>query len=177
MQTDLWKITCEEHLYPGLWQRWFRSQCVALGWPPQDGFHLDGTGVQGLGKPCLTSRHHHATWRSRLGMASVCSTVTDSTERRSWEADSCQVGSGDWSRGSRIRSRIAARISTHRRATPNHAGKGDVGSASGPTSTTNARCQAISLPSLIDWRTGCCPILSRRRESAAAEGERGWMSC
>lgn len=49
MQTDLWKITCEEHLYPGLWQRWFRSQSVALGWPPQAGFHLDGSGVRTLG--------------------------------------------------------------------------------------------------------------------------------
>lgn len=49
MQTQLWKITCEEHLYPGLWQRWFRSQCVALGWPPQAGFHLNGTGVRSLG--------------------------------------------------------------------------------------------------------------------------------
>jgi len=49
MQTDLWKITCEEHLYPGLWQRWFRSQSVALGWPPQAGFHRDGSGVRTLG--------------------------------------------------------------------------------------------------------------------------------
>lgn len=49
MQTDLWKITCEEHLYPGLWQRWFRSQSVAVGWAPQSGYHLDGTGVRTLG--------------------------------------------------------------------------------------------------------------------------------
>lgn len=49
MRAELWKITCEEHLYPGLWQRWFRSQCVALGWPPQSGFHLDGSGVRTLG--------------------------------------------------------------------------------------------------------------------------------
>jgi len=49
MQTDLWKITCEEHLYPGLWQSWFRSQSVAIGWPPKAGFHLDGTGARTLG--------------------------------------------------------------------------------------------------------------------------------
>ena len=49
MRTDLWKITCEEHLYPGLWQSWFRSQSVALGWPPKAGFHLDGSGVRTLG--------------------------------------------------------------------------------------------------------------------------------
>jgi len=46
MQPDLWKIACEEHLYPGLWQRWFQSQSIALGWPPQAGFHLDGSGVR-----------------------------------------------------------------------------------------------------------------------------------
>jgi hypothetical protein len=49
MQIDLWKITCEEHLYPGLWQRWFRSQCVALGWAPQSGYHLDGSGLRSNG--------------------------------------------------------------------------------------------------------------------------------
>jgi hypothetical protein len=49
MRTDLWKITCEEHLYPGLWQRWFRSQCVALGWPPRAGYHLDGSGKKSFG--------------------------------------------------------------------------------------------------------------------------------
>jgi hypothetical protein len=49
MQTDLWKVTCEEHLYPGLWQRWFRSQCVAIGWPPNAGFRLDGSGRRSLG--------------------------------------------------------------------------------------------------------------------------------
>jgi hypothetical protein len=49
MQTDLWKITCEEHLYPGLWQRWFRSQCVSVGWPPGAGFHLEGSGKRSFG--------------------------------------------------------------------------------------------------------------------------------
>lgn len=44
MQTDLWKIACEEHRYPGLWQSWFRSQSVAIGRPPKAGFHLDGSG-------------------------------------------------------------------------------------------------------------------------------------
>jgi hypothetical protein len=44
-----WKITCEEHRYPGLWQRWFQSQSVAVGWPPQVSFHLDGSGRTSLG--------------------------------------------------------------------------------------------------------------------------------
>ena len=49
MPNELWKITCEEHRYPGLWQRWFRSQSVALGWAPVDGYHIDGSGVKSLG--------------------------------------------------------------------------------------------------------------------------------
>jgi hypothetical protein len=37
-----WKIYCEEDDYPGLWQRWFQEQCVAVGWPPGSGYHLVG---------------------------------------------------------------------------------------------------------------------------------------
>lgn len=42
MAPTIWKITCEERWYPGLWQRWFRAQSVAVGWPPQDGYRLHG---------------------------------------------------------------------------------------------------------------------------------------
>ena len=28
----LWKIACQEDVYPGMWQRWFKNQCVAVGW-------------------------------------------------------------------------------------------------------------------------------------------------
>jgi hypothetical protein len=38
----LWKVTCKEDRYPGIWQRWFKNQCVAVGWPPNDGYKLDG---------------------------------------------------------------------------------------------------------------------------------------
>jgi len=39
-----WKIYCEEDKYPGLWQRWFQEQCVAVGWAPGSGwgYHLVG---------------------------------------------------------------------------------------------------------------------------------------
>jgi len=49
MQPALWKVTCEEHRYPGLWHRWYRSQSVAVGWPPKAGYHLDGSGVRTSG--------------------------------------------------------------------------------------------------------------------------------
>lgn len=39
-----------EDKYPGLWQRWFRNQCVAVGWPPQDGYRIRG-GEQANGWP------------------------------------------------------------------------------------------------------------------------------
>ncbi|NUM46039.1 MAG: DUF91 domain-containing protein [Anaerolineales bacterium] len=34
--TTLWKIFCEENRYPGLWQHWYKNQCVAIGWPPPE---------------------------------------------------------------------------------------------------------------------------------------------
>lgn len=37
-----WKIFCEETKYPGLWPRWFRSQCAAVGWNPNEGWKMDG---------------------------------------------------------------------------------------------------------------------------------------
>jgi len=45
----LWKVNCMEDTYPGMWPRWFRSQSVAIGWPPGDGWCLDGTGNQAKG--------------------------------------------------------------------------------------------------------------------------------
>jgi hypothetical protein len=29
----VWKINCMEHRYPGMWQLWYKLQCVAVGWP------------------------------------------------------------------------------------------------------------------------------------------------
>jgi hypothetical protein len=36
----LWKINCMEDRYPGMWQRWFRHQCVAVGWYSKWGYRL-----------------------------------------------------------------------------------------------------------------------------------------
>lgn len=38
-----WKVFCEETKFPGIWPRWFRSQCVAVGWNPKDGFTMNGS--------------------------------------------------------------------------------------------------------------------------------------
>ena len=39
--TPIWIVNCMEYEYPGMWQRWFRNQCVAIGWPPKGGYRLD----------------------------------------------------------------------------------------------------------------------------------------
>ena len=39
---NLWKITCMEDKFPGMWQRWFINQCVAVGWPGAWGYKLNG---------------------------------------------------------------------------------------------------------------------------------------
>ena len=38
----IWIVNCMENKYPGMWQRWFRNQCVAVGWPPGYGYRFDG---------------------------------------------------------------------------------------------------------------------------------------
>jgi hypothetical protein len=38
----IWKMHCMEDKYPGMWQRWFRNQCVAVGWRSTWGFPLEG---------------------------------------------------------------------------------------------------------------------------------------
>jgi hypothetical protein len=40
--TTLWKIACQEDKYPGMWQRWFKNQCVAVGWSSERGYNLNG---------------------------------------------------------------------------------------------------------------------------------------
>jgi hypothetical protein len=45
----LWKVSCQEDKYPGMWQRWFRDQCVGIGWPPADGWRFSGKSRKGEG--------------------------------------------------------------------------------------------------------------------------------
>jgi hypothetical protein len=45
----IWKFHCEEKRYPGMWQRWFKNQCVAIGWPKENGFYLRGKTEVGAG--------------------------------------------------------------------------------------------------------------------------------
>lgn len=59
----LWKINCMEHIFPGMWQRWFRSQCVAVGWHSAWGYPLTGS---------ITAREYVAAWRrARSGLKKI----------------------------------------------------------------------------------------------------------
>jgi hypothetical protein len=60
MDSIVWKITCEERSYPGLWRHWFREQCVAVGWPPQAGYHLQGK-----------SKEHYGWTRARNSLLAI----------------------------------------------------------------------------------------------------------
>lgn len=45
-----WKVYCLEDYWPGLWQRWFKNQCVAVGWGPHEDFsYVLGQGRTGEG--------------------------------------------------------------------------------------------------------------------------------
>ncbi len=37
-----WKVFCEDDRFPGLWQRCFKLQCVAVGWVPKPGYTMEG---------------------------------------------------------------------------------------------------------------------------------------
>ena len=42
MTTQNWAVICPERDAPGLWQRWLKENCVAIGWPPSR-YHLSGS--------------------------------------------------------------------------------------------------------------------------------------
>jgi hypothetical protein len=59
----LWKINCMENEFAGMWQRWFRNQCVAVGWPGKSGYPLTGE---------ITAREHGPAWnRARLSLKKI----------------------------------------------------------------------------------------------------------
>lgn len=36
----IWFVNCPVNPHVGMWQQWFRRQCVAVGWPPGAGYQL-----------------------------------------------------------------------------------------------------------------------------------------
>jgi hypothetical protein len=41
---NYWKVYCNESRFPGLWRRWLKAQCLAVGYPPEWGFRFEGKG-------------------------------------------------------------------------------------------------------------------------------------
>lgn len=39
---NYWKVFCQETENPGLWPRWYKDQCAAVGWNPNKGFAMEG---------------------------------------------------------------------------------------------------------------------------------------
>jgi len=59
----LWKINCMEDQFPGMWQRWYKSQCVAVGWHGKWGYPLTGE---------ITAKEHGPAWsRARSGLQRI----------------------------------------------------------------------------------------------------------
>jgi hypothetical protein len=47
--TVLWKVACQEDKFPGMWQRWYKNQCVAVGWAAAWGYKIEGKTEGGKG--------------------------------------------------------------------------------------------------------------------------------
>ena len=86
----IWKFFCPENRHPGLWQGWLENHCVAVGWPPGQGFPLEGPAVSTSwqrARDCLTAievGHHivvHLPGRRFGRVGEVAGTAT---------------GDGDW---------------------------------------------------------------------------------
>ncbi|HTT98520.1 MAG TPA: hypothetical protein VMF58_10755 [Rhizomicrobium sp.] len=58
----VWKFNCMERDYPGLWQQWFKHQCVAVGWAPQEGYPLYGV---------VTGEHANGWKRTRATLERI----------------------------------------------------------------------------------------------------------
>src|SRR5438067_6528853 len=53
----LWRITCMEDVFPGLWQRWFKHQCVTVSYSPEWGCtNIEGKKTKG-GRDWIQARN------------------------------------------------------------------------------------------------------------------------
>lgn len=87
----VWKVYCEDHKYPGLWQRWYRNQCAAVGWPSSRGFSLEGRAGKTGG--WLTTRKHLG--EMQIGDI-ILVTLSDNRIARLGEITQLSVGDDQW---------------------------------------------------------------------------------
>ena len=86
----VWKINCMETKYPGMWQRWFRNQCVAVGWRSTWGFPLTGPSNDGGWR-----RTRSALQKMALGDI-VVATLQGHRVARIGQVTGKAVGDTDW---------------------------------------------------------------------------------
>ncbi|MGV8171663.1 MAG: hypothetical protein ACP5OA_03135, partial [Candidatus Woesearchaeota archaeon] len=88
----LWRINCMEHVYPGMWQRWFKNQCAAVGWSKYYDFRLNGDTKKARG---------WSTARNRLKEMKLNDYVIVTLRRnrvgRLGQITSMAVGDDEWS--------------------------------------------------------------------------------
>ena len=71
----LWKIHCKEDAYPGMWRRWFRNQCVAVGFIMDRNLPVEETGAGQLADEIMEAPPNQGyltisnalQWRLRYG--------------------------------------------------------------------------------------------------------------
>lgn len=87
----LWKINCLEDKYPGMWRRWYRAQCAAIGWYADRGFPLEGKHKGGA----RWSRARNAIKAINIGDFVVVS-MRGHRISRVGEVISKQIGDDEW---------------------------------------------------------------------------------
>jgi hypothetical protein len=96
MKKQLWKINCEEDKFPGLWQRWFKNQCVAVGWAGMWGYRLNSKSVKGK----LKYEHGWNVARHRLNEIKIGHYIVVSLSNhrigRIGEVTGMAIGDKDW---------------------------------------------------------------------------------
>jgi len=90
----LWKINCMEDKYPGMWQRWFRNQCVAVGWRSKWGYPLTGPSNGPSGNPGWR-RTRAALQRMKIGDFIVAS-LKGNRVGRLGQITCMAIGDADW---------------------------------------------------------------------------------
>jgi Endonuclease NucS len=91
----LWKFYCMGDDYPGMWQRWFKNQCVAVGWAGIWGYRLNS---KSIGK--LDNDHGWNLARPRIREIKkgdhIVVSLSDHRIGRIGEVTGTAVGDEDW---------------------------------------------------------------------------------
>ncbi len=91
--STLWRIYCMEAEYPGMWQRWFKEQCVAVDYASQWDYPLDGE-IDGE-KPQSWEKTRNAIRNMAIGDYVVVALGSNRVGRIGQITDKA-IGDGEW---------------------------------------------------------------------------------